>query len=65
MADAGYRNERDLRELEHRGIDGYEALGWEERTAPLRRPRVAATQCMVLKLDKPPGLGTYANLNGW
>ena len=33
LADAGYRNEEDLQELENRGIDGYVALGRERKTA--------------------------------
>ena len=32
LADAGYCNERDLSELEARGIDGYVASGWRTRT---------------------------------
>ena len=32
LADAGYRNERDLQELETRGIEGYVALGREGHT---------------------------------
>ncbi len=39
LADAGYRNERDLQELETRGIDGYVALGREGRSASGRSPR--------------------------
>ena len=60
LADAGYRNERDLRELEARGIDGYVALGREGRPAAGRRPRGPATQRMQHKLDTPQGYDTYA-----
>ena len=38
LADAGYRNEGDLQELETRGIDGYVALGREGHTASRRKP---------------------------
>ena len=60
LADAGYRNERDLQELEARGIDGYVALGREGRSASGRSPRGAATRRMQRKLDTPQGQHTYA-----
>ena len=60
LADAGYRNERDLQELEARGIDGYVALGREGRAASGRSPRGAATRRMQRKLDTPQGQHTYA-----
>ena len=60
LADAGYRNERDLQELEARGIDGYVALGREGRTASGRSPRGAANWRMQRKLDTPQGQQTYA-----
>ena len=60
LADAGYRNERDLQELEARGIDAYVALGREGHTASGRRPRGPATQRMQRKLDTPQGHDTYA-----
>ena len=60
LADAGYRNERDLQELEARGIDGYVALGREGRSASRRSPRGAATRRMQRKLDTPQGQHTYA-----
>ena len=54
LADAGYRNERDLRELGPRGIDGYVALGREGRPA-----------AGALKLHTP-GVGTLMpSANGW
>ncbi len=60
LADAGYRNERDLQELETRGIDGYVALGREGRAAPGRSPRGPATRRMQTKLHTPQGQQTYA-----
>ncbi len=60
LADAGYRNEGDLQDLETRGIDGYVALGRERHTASERRPQGPATQRMACKLDTPQGHDTYA-----
>ena len=60
LADAGYRNERDLQELETRRIEGYVALGRERHTASERRPRGPATQRMARKLDTPQGQEIYA-----
>ena len=60
LADAGYRNERDLQELETRGIDGYVALGREGRSASGRSPRGPATRRMQTKLHTPQGQQTYA-----
>ena len=58
LADAGYRNERDLQELEARGIDAYVALGREGRSTSGRSPRGAATRRMQRKLDTPQGQHT-------
>ena len=79
LADAGYCNERDLSELEARGIDGYVAPGREgEKTA--RRDAHThthththpATHRMVEKLATPTGRERYAQRkwlseapNGW
>ncbi len=60
LADAGYRNERDLQELERRGIDGYVALGREGRTASGRRLRGTASRRMQHQLDTPHEHDTYA-----
>ncbi len=60
LAEAGYRNERDLQELETRGIEGYVALGREGHTASGRRPRGPATQRMARKLDTLQGQEIYA-----
>ena len=38
LADAGYNNERDLADLETRGIDGYVSLGREGQAARPRDP---------------------------
>ena len=48
LADAGYSNERDLADLETRGIDGYVSLGREGKTARPRDPgRCPATSRMA------------------
>ena len=61
LADAGYCNERDLSELEARGIDGYVATGREGRKAVSRDPhRNPATQRMGKKLATSEGRKQYA-----
>ena len=60
LADAGYRNEEDLQELENRGIDGYVALGRERKTASGPSPQGAATRRMQTQLDTPQGQKIYA-----
>ena len=73
LADAGYCNERDLSELEARGIDGYVAPGREgKRVADKDAKRHPATRRMVEKLATPTGRERYAQRkwlseapNGW
>ena len=73
LADAGYSNERDLADLETRGIDGYVSLGREGKTARPRDPeRCPATSRMAEKLSTPAGRAAYAERkwlseapNGW
>ena len=73
LADAGYCNERDLSELEARGIDGYVATGREgKRSAARDAGRHPATHRMVEKLATPEGRKRYAQRkwlseapNGW
>ena len=61
LADAGYCNERDLSELEARGIDGYVAPGWEgKKTARRDAHTHPATHRMVEKLATPAGRERYA-----
>ena len=73
LADAGYRNEADLRELERRNIEGYVALGREgkkmEEVDPKKLP---ATARMKEKLLTGAGRERYARRkwlseapNGW
>lgn len=62
LADSGYCNERDLADLESRGVDGYVAAGREGKAAAGRdlkkRP---ATGRMVEKLSAPGGRAAYAD----
>ena len=61
LADSGYCNERDLADLETRGVDGYVAAGREDKAVTGRdlkkRP---ATGRMVEKLSAPAGRAVYA-----
>ena len=73
LADAGYCNERDLSELEARGIDGYVAPGREGKKTVNRDAHThPATHRMVEKLATPAGRAQYAQRkwlseapNGW
>ena len=61
LADAGYSNERDLADLETRGIDGYVSLGREGKKARPRDPeKNPATSRMAEKLSTPAGRAAYA-----
>ena len=61
LADAGYCNERDLTDLEKRGIDGYVAAGREGKQAATRDLKEhPATGRMVEKLATPAGRAAYA-----
>ena len=61
LADAGYSNERDVADLETRGIDGYVSLGREGKKARSRDPKqYRATNRMAEKLSKPAGRAAYA-----
>ena len=61
LADAGYCNERDLTDLEQRGVDGYVALGREGKQTETRDPeQYPATNRMAEKLSQPKGRATYA-----
>ena len=61
LADAGYSNERDLADLETRGIDGYVSLGREGKKARSRDPeQCPATSRMAEKLSTPAGRAAYA-----
>ena len=60
-SDAGYCNERDLTELETRGVDGYVATGREDKKVAARNlKKHPATGRMVEKLSTPAGRAVYA-----
>ena len=69
----GDSNERDLADLETRGIDGYVSLGREGKAARPRDPeKYPATSRMAEKLSRPAGRAAYAERkwlseapNGW
>ena len=73
LADAGYCNERDLTDLEQRGIDGYVAAGREGKQAATRNlEEHPATGRMIDKLKTKAGRAVYAQRkwlseapNGW
>ena len=61
LADAGYCNERDLADLETRGVDGYVAAGREDKGVAGRDlEKHPATGRMVEKLSTPAGRAVYA-----
>ncbi len=61
LADAGYCNERDLTDLEQRGVDGYVAAGREGKQAvTCDLEEHPATGRMVDKLATPAGRAVYA-----
>ena len=60
LADAGYGNEQDLRELEKRGVDGYVALGREGKAPAKVDPReYPARARMAGKLATEDGRRRY------
>ena len=61
LADAGYCNERDLVDLETRGVNGYVAPGREGKTAATSDPKKhPATSRMSEKLATRAGRAAYA-----
>ena len=66
LADAGYSNERDLADLETRGIDGYVSLGREGKAARPRDPeKYPATSRMAEKLSRPAGRAAPSVYEPW
>lgn len=73
LADAGYRNEADLRALEKCAIDGYLSLRREGKvTSRIDRTRYPATVRMAQKLSTAGGKALYSQrkhlveaVNGW
>ncbi len=65
LADAGYRNERDLQELEIRGFDGYVALGREGHTASGSVPGERPPGAYSANWTPPRGMKPTPNASGW
>ena len=73
LADTGYCNERDLAELEGRGVEGFVALGRTDRKQVAEHPeRCPAKVCMAQRLSTEAGRKAYAARkwlseapNGW
>ena len=59
LADAGYKTERDLQNLEERGVDAYVAIGREGKTTRHVSTRSPSTQAMQRKLATMRGRARY------
>jgi transposase len=64
LADAGYKNERDLRLLEDLGIDGYVSLGREGKAARAPSDASPSSQAMLRKLRTKRGRARYKKRKG-
>lgn len=64
LADAGYKNERDLRLLEELGIDGYVSVGREGKDTRLPSDACPSTQAMLRKLKTKRGRARYKKRKG-
>lgn len=62
LADAGYRSEKNCRELENRGIDGCISIGREGKEPLTKQPAdsLPATRRMLEKLATEEGKKRYA-----
>lgn len=59
LADAGYRNERDLDSLNALGIDGYVSIGREGKAARTPSAKCPHSQAMLKKLTTKRGRARY------
>lgn len=64
LADAGYRNERDLSRLNQLGIDGYVSIGREGKTARAPSAECPCSQAMQRKLATKRGRARYRRRKG-
>ena len=64
LADAGYKNERDLQLLEDLGIDGYVSLGREGKAARAPSDASPSSQAMLEKLRTKRGRARYKKRKG-
>ena len=59
LADTGYKNERDLQQLEDLGIDGYVSIGREGKIARPPSDECPCSQAMLKKLKTKRGRARY------
>ncbi len=64
LADTGYKNERDLTKLEELGIDGYIAIGREEKDARQPSAECPRSRAMMRKLATKRGRARYKKRKG-
>ena len=64
LADAGYKNEDDLKALANMGVDAYVSVGREGKTARKPSPDKPYTAAMNEKLKTPPGRAQYKQRKG-
>jgi transposase len=64
LADAGYKNERDLQQLQDLGIDGYVSIGREGKATRLPSAQCPSSQAMLKKLATKRGRARYRRRKG-
>jgi transposase len=64
LADTGYKNERDLAQLEELDIDGYVSIGREGKNAKTPSEKCPASQAMLKKLTTKRGRARYRKRKG-
>ncbi len=64
LADAGYKNERDLQQLQDLGIDGYVSVGREGKTVRVPSADCPSSQAMLKKLATKRGRARYRRRKG-
>jgi transposase len=64
LADAGYKNERDLQVLEDLGIDGYVSIGREGKNVRPPSDECPRSQAMLKKLKTKRGRAQYKQRKG-
>jgi transposase len=64
LADAGYKNERDLQQLQDLGIDGYVSIGREGKTVRAPSANCPSSQAMLKKLATKRGRARYRRRKG-
>jgi len=59
LADAGYKNERDLQRLHDRGVDGYVSIGRGDKVKRIPSARCPHSRAMLKKLATKRGRARY------